>query len=112
MMKNENKLSSIMFKLLFSLQQNNICNSKWVSLVKSIFDDRGLSYIFMNQLYIDLSLFKPIIKQTRDQFIQRWHRNINNSSRGSFYGLFKYQFGTENYLIKLSNQAKRFITKL
>lgn len=112
MMKNENKLSSIMFKLLLNLHQNGTCYSKWIAYVKSIFDECGLSYVFMNQQYIDISLYKPIIKQTlRDQFIQKWFQSLAESSRGSFYSIFKTNFCIENYLLKLSGQAKHLITK-
>jgi hypothetical protein len=46
----------------------------------------GLGYIFQNQIgYFDKNMVKQIL---RDQFIQKWHSDINNSSREQFYSGF------------------------
>lgn len=112
MAKNENKLSSSMYKLIFKLHADGICEFKWVSFVKSIFDNSGLGYMFFNQ-YIDYSTFKPVIKQIlQDQFLQKWSSNIDNSSRGEYYKLFKSQFGLENYLLRLPEDKRIWISKL
>jgi hypothetical protein len=47
----------------------------------------GLSYIFENQ--IGLINVKYITQILHDQFIQKWFSDIENSSRGEFYSLFK-----------------------
>ena len=112
-MKNENKLSSVMFKLMYQLQQDGIGTFKWVTSVQNIFDNCGLSYIFFNQQYIDFSLFKPLIKQTlQDQFIQNWFSSIENSSRGNFYGSLKKQFELEKYLLRLPEKYRIWISKI
>jgi hypothetical protein len=36
-----------------------------------------------------------------DQYIQNWFNQIENSSRGEFYGIFKNEFNLEKYLLKL-----------
>jgi hypothetical protein len=43
--------------------------------------------------------FKRILQ---DQFIQSWFSDMNKSSRGQFYGLFKIEFKLEPYLLILS----------
>jgi hypothetical protein len=65
--------------------------------VESIFNEvGGLGYIFQNQVaYFDKNMVKRIL---RDQFIQKWHSDINNSSRGQFYSGFKNDFCLENYV--------------
>jgi hypothetical protein len=53
-----------------------------------------------------------MVKQIlRDQFMQKWHSDINNSSRGQFYSRFKNDFCLENYLIRLSEYNRKWITK-
>jgi hypothetical protein len=37
-----------------------------------------------------------------DQFVSSWYNDIENSSRGQFYGSFKKDFGLENYLVRLN----------
>jgi hypothetical protein len=45
---------------------------------------------------------KFIVKQNlTDQYIQNWFNQIENSSRGEFYGIFKNEFNLEKYLLKL-----------
>jgi hypothetical protein len=41
-------------------------------------------------------------RNLQDQFIQSWVSDMNNSSRGQFYGMFKNEFKLEPYLLKLS----------
>jgi hypothetical protein len=36
-----------------------------------------------------------------DQYIQHWFQQINSSSRGEFYSIFKTEFKLEPYLIRL-----------
>jgi hypothetical protein len=45
-----NKLSSILYKLMFKLHDQNPSHFKWISYVKSIFDDTGLSFIWNDQI--------------------------------------------------------------
>jgi hypothetical protein len=45
---------------------------------------------------------KFIVKQNlTDQYIQNWFNQIENSSRGEFYGIFKNEFNLEKNLLKL-----------
>ena len=68
-----------------------------------------LRYIFPNQGgYFDKNMVKQIL---RDQFIHKWHSDINNSSRGPFYSGFKNYFCLENYLLRLSEYNRKWITK-
>jgi hypothetical protein len=100
LIQSEYKLSSILYKLMLSLYEQNQQNFKWIKYVESIFNEVGLGYIFQNQVgYFDKNMVKEIL---RDQFIQKWHRDINNSSRGQFYSGFKNDFCLENYLLRLS----------
>ena len=46
-----------------------------------------------------------------DQFVS-WYNDIENSSRGQFYGSFKKDFWLENYLVRLNEKTRIWITKL
>ena len=53
-----------------------------------------------------------MVKQIlRDQFIHKWHSDINNTSRGPFYSGFKNYFCLENYLLRLSEYNRKWISK-
>jgi hypothetical protein len=109
LIQSDSKLSSILYKLMLSLYEQNQHTFKWIKCVESIFNEVGLGYIFQNQVgYFDISMVKQIL---RDQFIQKWHSDINNSSRGQFYSGFKNDFCLENYLLRLSEYNRKWITK-
>jgi hypothetical protein len=75
-----------------------------LNCIESIFNDVGLSYIFENQIgFINVKYITQIL---HEQFIQKWFSDIENSSRGEFYSLFKKNFGLENYLLKLPVQNR------
>jgi hypothetical protein len=41
-------------------------------------------------------------RNLQDQFIQSWVSDMNNSSRGQFYGMFKNEFKLEPYLLEVN----------
>ena len=82
-------------------------NFKWINYVESILN-RG--YIFINQVgYCDKTYLNQILT---DQFVSSWYNDIENSSRGQFYGSFKKDFWLENYLVRLNEKTRIWITKL
>ena len=85
---------------------------KWISHVKSIFDDTGLSFIWDDQIPLEKQVLKSMLSvQLKDQFIQHWQSSMSNSSRGDFYSKFKTTFGLENYLLRLQQADRLFISK-
>ena len=107
MLFNNQKLSSIMYKLMLRLHENNPTKLKRISYTKSIMDECSLSFMWNDQVTIDTFLLKTTIRQKlSDQFIQHWFSQINNTSRGQFYSLFKNEFQLESYLLK-STQGER-----
>ena len=88
-------------------------NFKWISYLKSIFNNTGLSYIWIQQYSVDLKQLKVTAKQKlTDECIQNWYNQIENSSREVFYDFFKEEFGLENYLHKLLPSERVMIPKL
>jgi hypothetical protein len=75
-------------------------------------DNIGLSFIFRNQIPVNIIWIKTHVKQILiDQFIQNWRSEIGNSSRGHFYSLFKQEFCIEPYLLRLEQRYRIYITK-
>jgi hypothetical protein len=99
-----------MYKLLFSLKENGVHIFKWLNFLESIFNDTGMGYVFANQ---DDSDYKLLLKQIlQDQYIQKWHHDMQLSSRGKCYSTFKENLCFEKYLIKIPCNLKIWITKL
>jgi hypothetical protein len=112
LLQNE-KLSSSIYRLLLSLKNNGAQTFKWLNHVESPFNDSGLGYIFHSQNSSDYTRIKLLLNQIlKDQFIQRWTNQMINSSRGQFYSSFKTEVSFENYLTRLSENNKIWITKL
>jgi hypothetical protein len=56
---------------------------------------------------------KCIVKQNlTDQYIQNWFNQIENSSMGELYGIFKNEFNLDKYLLKLLPHERNMKTKL
>ena len=90
LLTNQTKLSSMLYQLLYNMQINEVCNFKWLNYVQSIFDDVGLSYVWNNQFVLSSTDIKVLVRQILcDQFIQKWHVDMGNSSRGIFYASHK-----------------------
>lgn len=112
-LQKENKISNIMLRLMLKLHENNPSKFKWISYLKSIFDETGLSYLWTEQQNVDIDWLKLTVKQRlTDQFYQHWFSQIHNTSRGDFYSLFKKEFCLERYLLRLFPSERYFITKL
>ena len=91
---------------------NENSQTLYVKNIQTILDNIGLSFIFRNQIPVNIIWIKPHVKQILiDQFIQNWRSEIGNSSRGHFYSLFKQEFCIEPYLLRLEQRYRIYITK-
>lgn len=107
------KLSSKIYKLLYSLYTDGYSEPLFVKSVAKFFDDIGLSFIFNNQMPVNPKWIKIHVTQTLiDQFVQKWRSEIANSSRGHFYSIFKQELRLEPYLLRLQETQRRYITKI
>ncbi|OWF46235.1 RNA-directed DNA polymerase from mobile element jockey [Mizuhopecten yessoensis] len=108
------KLSSTIYKLMYTLHENGTMLFKWLAYVKDIFSQTGLNYVWYYQSTCSFSKdeIKRLVKsRLKDQFIQKWFDNILNSSRGQTYSILKTKFEQEKYLIKLNTNDRKIMCK-
>ena len=109
---NKHKLSSTFYSLMLKLYDSNQMNFKWITYIKSILDDIGLSFIWNDQTPIHKDIIKSLVKQKLlDQFIQHWFSQLSYSSRGEFYSSFKKEFKLESYLLRLTKCDRIIMSK-
>lgn len=124
----QEKLTRIMYSMLLTLFKNNTYKSPWLSYIKSILDNCGLSYVwdsqdkiryFTNNMsaidklnMINVNFVKNSVKNnTRDQFIQKWRAEVNASENCCLYKCFKLDFECERYLYMLPNKLRIAVCK-
>ena len=61
LIQNENKLSGILYKLMFNLQTNDGYDFRWISHIRSVLDRTGLGYIFTSQIHVKFCNLKPLL---------------------------------------------------
>ena len=83
-----------MFYYLDSLGRHN-----WATDVKQILNNTGFGYIWEQQNIENEKLFFKEFEQTlKDQFLQKWHGEIEKSHKLMLYKEFKVSFNFEKYL--------------
>lgn len=93
----ENKLSSLMYRKITNTPN---FTSKWANKIKQILDECGRSDIWVNQV-INPNLPNLVLQNLKDQFYQKWTGDLNESSKGRNYSLFKDNLNLEQYFLKL-----------
>ena len=89
------KYSLLCYKFMF--KSNYQC--KWIKYIKQILDSTGFSDIWLNQSTNLSKHPQLLVKQTlKDNFLQDWNSQLQNSSKGKQYNLFKDTIIREPYL--------------
>lgn len=102
-MGNRNKIS----KVCYDIMLNSDTSFKWSECIKQILNNTGNTYIWENQMNINLKNFSMTIKRTLiDQFLQNWNSSLTGSSKGLTYQSFKSDNNFEQYLIALPNYLR------
>ena len=80
---NTTKLSAKLYRLVLKDYINSYYDYKWLSNVKSILDECGLSYIWYDQSNIDnkFVLLTKIDFSFSCQYVQTWHSGVNCISK-------------------------------
>ena len=109
----DDRYSSSVYKLLYSLHCQDINVGKWLLNVKQILDHSGLSHIWISQCK-DVSsewLKSTLKRRLSDQFVQTWSADVFSKSKCCNYRMFKSEFGLENYLLRLPAKWRKLFTK-
>jgi hypothetical protein len=94
----QSKLSSILYKVMLSEYLCNDIKYNWLTAVKTILDNLGMSDVWTSQSFLSLNWLSQKMKcRQHDQYLQNWSNSISLSSRGKTYKLFKQQFTFEKY---------------
>ena len=108
---NTNRLSNMMYNILYTLYELRRCKSKWLTTIKTLITKNGFGNIWMNPNDFPRKWFQSSFKQKiKDQYIQEWNSLVSISSSGVNYKIFKNQFGLNNYFLKLNNKQCRILT--
>ena len=108
----ESKISSILYKLLFINFNNYGLESRWLTFIKNIFDNCGLTNVWSSQNYFSSEWIEKCVKlRLLDQFKQEWASEIFNSPKTLCYRIFKTDFCYEKYLSILPPHLMYYICK-
>ena len=99
---NMNRFSSSLYRILLDDVQTHNFRYDWISFVKAIFDDTGLSYIWFEHNAENSSwLSKTVQNILESQYKQAWQDSLEQSSKCSNYKIYKTKHKFEKYLILL-----------
>ena len=109
----ENKISKLMYNLMYNMHQNDAYQSDWLNCVRNILEVNGFGYIWVGQRQnIDGMYIKELLKNTlQAQFVQEWNSEMDLSSKCTLYEHLKAEFKLEPYLLKLFRDVFRYIVK-
>ncbi len=89
------KISRMCYDHMFSSPLRN----KWLTHVKNILDLTGYTYLQLFQYQINLKNAHLLVKTSlQDQFLQTWNNQLDHSSKGITYRMFKHEIKLEPYL--------------
>ncbi|MES9882143.1 MAG: reverse transcriptase family protein [Sedimenticola sp.] len=77
-------------------------NNKWISCIKNILQTVGRNDLWLSHnVEHPKSIKRKIVQTLKDQYYQKWSENVQNSSKGKTYNIFKETLILEPYLVKL-----------
>ena len=105
----ESKIFPYFYLAMFNDSSRNF---KWTNYVKSVLDNTGFSYIWLQQSsHVNPKLHKCIKQVLIDQFIQVWHSEKNNSNKGKNYAIYKETLELEKYFLSLPTSFRLHLSK-
>ena len=93
----KNKLSSIMYNIMYAHYRINTVESKWLKHGKNILDNCGVSFIWLAQS-INICSLPEFLAHFKDQYSQERSTTVYNSSNSVIYRVFKKSLFFEKYL--------------
>ena len=87
--------------------------SNWVTNIKRILDEYGMTYVFNDYRLIDAAMFLREFKmRVTDSFKTEWFSSINKSTVLDMYCHFKSTICYENYLDIIPRHLRFYFTRL
>ena len=105
------KISNIIYRLLKSLYDKEVYKSPWLSKIKEILDNAGLSYLWQSNTINPYWLKRTINQNLSDSFKQNWNEETQSSSQCLNYRIFKKSFKLEKYLTLLDSNDRITLCK-
>jgi hypothetical protein len=95
--KSSNTLSSNVYQLNFTLKESKDFRFNWLDHIFKTCNSTVINYLLdSKELESSHQCIKLQFKRIlQDQFIRSWLSDMNTSSRGQFYGMFKNEFKLE-----------------
>ena len=100
------KASKLSYNMYLYMLKTPEVNSKWMNYIQSILDNSGRHGVWMTQpTTVTLSIGKTIKQNLTDQFLQSWDTELQKSSKGRNYSIYKDEIKLEKYMYKYSQRA-------
>ena len=110
-----NKISSIMYKLVINLEKRGIYTFEWIRHIKNILTNCELEHLWHEPgdvLRMSFMQFKALYKkQLRRYYVNKWLLSLNDYSKCSLYRNFKTDLVMEAYLIELKDPYRTMLLK-
>ena len=101
----EEKMSSILYKWIKTLYDQNLYVSPWLDKIKNTLDHIGMSYLFNNITNTNRNWFKNSVKQRlSDIYHQKWKDTVFSNSTCINYTSMTAQRKMQRYLSNLPSQ--------
>ena len=109
----ENKISTVLYKWMKILYDQNSFKSPWLDKIKITLDHLGMSYLFNNVSSVNKDHFKKSIKlRLSDTQNQNWSDSVSSNSICKSYRLMTEHKKLQKYLLKLPDQYMYALCKL
>ncbi|XP_074647723.1 uncharacterized protein LOC141903501 [Tubulanus polymorphus] len=98
----DSKLNAILYRISLNLYVREKHKSPWLLYIKKIFDDIGLSYIWLQQYTENYKTLSKYVKQVlRDQHVQEMLQKVNDDQQYVNFKLYKNDVRLEKYITQL-----------
>ena len=101
--ENERKLSPMIYKLVYNLQNTINFKSQWIDSLKNLICSLGFGGIWYSQSFTNKTWFvKACNQKLKDIFTQEWFALIEASSSSNIYKIIKTKFEQSSYISQLT----------
>ena len=101
----ENKISTVIYKWIKTLFDQNIFKSDWLNQIKASLDSMGYSHLLNDIHFVDKNHFKNSIKlRLKDIYDQKWAESVSNNSICLNYRAMTTKKQLKSYLTNLPSQ--------